>query len=91
MPPFQHHRSARLALHTVGVDATYTHSAAQSYMEMSHRRNNCAVLIRKTNPDHQFYSTVSEPRSYAEDKGKKKNLYEPTAHPAHGHFISSLP
>jgi hypothetical protein len=88
--PFQHHRIAPLTLHTISVDVTYTHSAAPNYMEMSHQLNDCAILISKTNPDHQFYSRLSEPRNYAEDKGKKKNLNESTAHPAHGHFISSL-
>ena len=72
MPPFQHHRSARLALHTVSADVAYTHSAAPNYMEMSHQFNDCAILMRKTNPDHQFYSRLSEPRSYAEDKGEKE-------------------
>ena len=86
MPPLQHHRCARLALHTISVDATYTHSAAPNYMEM-HQLTVCAILIRKTNPDHQFYSRLSEPRSYAEDKGQKKNLSEPTAHPAHGQSL----
>jgi hypothetical protein len=55
-------------------------------MEMGHQLNDCAILIRKTNPDHQFYSRMSEPRNYAEDKGEKEK-----SHPAHRHFISSLP